>query len=364
MRQSRFTESQIVAVLREGEAGIPVSAIIRKHGISRNTYFNWKARYSGAEISDLKRLRELEVENARLKKMYSDLALENTAIKELLSRKTVTPSAKREAVAILVGELGLSISRACRIVRLSRAAHYRAPRPALERDRDVITALRGIVEKALSAGFWECFDRLRLEKRPWNYKRVRRVYRALELHLPRRAKWRVPTRLRRPTVAPTGLNQIWALDFMSDAVYGGMKFRTLNVIDEGNREVLAVEMATSIPSVRVVRLLDELVQLSDRPVALRMDNGPELTAYALQEWCEEHAIDPRHIQPGKPDQNAFVKRFNRSYREDVVDAYVFESADEVRSVTEEWIEDYNGGGPHDSLGGAGARTIMPRPETT
>ena len=276
----------------------------------------------------------------------------------------MTPSAKREAVAILVSELGLSISRACRVVRFSRAAQYRAPQSALERDSEVIAALRAIVEKSPSAGYWMCVKRLRLQKRPWNHKRVRRVYRALQLHLPRRAKRRVPTRLRQPLLAPGGLNQIWALDFMSDALYGGRKIRTLNIIDEGNREVLAVEVATSIPSVRVVRVLDELVQLYGRPQALRMDNGPELTAFVLQEWCQRHAVDPRYIQPGKPDQNAFVERFNRTYRQDVLDAYVFGSVEEVRQVTAEWIEDYNSERPHDSLGGLPPRTFMPRPATS
>lgn len=272
----------------------------------------------------------------------------------------MTPSAKREAIAILVEELGLSVSRACRIVRFSRAAHYRAPKPAIERDSEVIAALQLVVNKSPRAGFWKCFDRLRAKCHPWNHKRVYRVYRGLRLNLPRRTRRRVPTRLRQPLVAPGELNKIWALDFMSDALYGGRKFRTLNVIDEANREALALEVSTSIPSVRVVRVLNELVALHGRPEALRMDNGPEFTAYVLREWCEAQAIDPRYIQPGKPDQNAFVERFNRSYREDVLDAYVFASVEEVRAVTEEWMEDYNSERPHDSLGGLPPKTFMPR----
>ena len=87
MKKSRFSESQIVAILKEGEAGVPIAEIVRQHGISRSTYANWKSRYGGASVSDLKRLRELEAENAKLKRMYADLALENTAIKDLLQRK-------------------------------------------------------------------------------------------------------------------------------------------------------------------------------------------------------------------------------------------------------------------------------------
>jgi putative transposase len=263
-----------------------------------------------------------------------------------------------------VSDHGLSIARACRIVRFSRAAHYRPPRSALERDAEVIRALREIIEKSPRAGFWKCFGRLRRKKRLWNHKRVHRVYCALKLNLPRRSKRRVPARFRQPLIAPTALNQIWALDFMSDALYGGRKIRTLNVIDEGNREALAIEVAVSIPSVRVIRVLEELVAIHGKPKALRLDNGPELTSEAFLEWCQERNIGVRHIQRGKPDQNAFIERFNRSYRDGVLDAYVFDSIEEVRAATNEWLEDYNTERPHDSLGRVPPLTFLPRLEPT
>ena len=148
---------------------------------------------------------------------------------------------------------------------------------------------------------------------------------------------------------------------MHDALYGGRRFRTLNVLDEGNREGLAIQIGTSIPSARVIRLMEQLIEVYGRPAALRIDNGPELTAEAFVDWCRQKAIELRYIQPGKPDQNAYIERFNRSYREEVLSAYVFESIEQVQLLTDEWLRTYNEERPHDSLGRVPPLTFMPRP---
>jgi len=275
----------------------------------------------------------------------------------------VTPSAKREVLAVLVHEHHMAVRRACQAVRLSRAAYYRPPRSRLGRDADVVAALNDVVARHRRWGFWKCFYRLRRTGHRWNHKRVHRVYCALRLNLPRRTKRRVPVRLRQPLVAPERLNDTWALDFMVDALYDGRPFRALTVIDEGNREALAIEIGTSIPSPRVIRVLDELVRLYGRPARVRVDNGPELVADAFVAWCTAQRISLGYIQPGKPDQNAFIERFNRTYREEVLDAYLFDSLEQVRAITEAWLTTYNTERPHDSLGQVPPLTFLPRPET-
>jgi len=189
---------------------------------------------------------------------------------------------------------------------------------------------------------------------------VDRVYCTLRLNLPRRTKRRVAVRLRQPLVAPARLYEIWALDSMVDALYDGRGFRTFNVIDESNRKGLAIEVGTSIRSARVIRVLDDLIRLHGRPARVCVDNGPELAAETFVDWCAAQRIAIGYIQPGKPDQNALIERFNRSFRAEVLDAYLFDSLEQVREITEEWLETYNTERPHDSLGQVPPAAFLPR----
>jgi putative transposase len=263
-----------------------------------------------------------------------------------------------------VREHRLPIQRACRIVGLSRTAFYRVPRSSTERDSEVIAALGDMVAKRPRWGFWKCYDRMRIEGRPWNHKRVHRVYCALRLNLPRRTRRRIPTRQPLPLDTPSALNAIWSLDFMHDTLYDGRRFRPLNVLDDGNREALGIEVSTSIPSQRAIRMMEQLIELHGRPAALRLDNGSELTSHAFVDWAKQREIELRFIQPGKPNQNAFIERFNRTYRTEVLNAYVFESIEQVQQITDAWLIEYNEERPHDALGRVPPLSYLPRETTT
>jgi putative transposase len=251
----------------------------------------------------------------------------------------------------LVTMNGLPVQRACRAVGLGRATYYRPRVDWARRDAPVMAALTTLVAAKSRWGFWKCYDRLRLDGQRWNHKRLWRVYCQLRLNLPRRTKKRLPVRLRQPLTVIPQPNAVWAIDFMSDTLYGGRRFRTCNVLDEGVREVLAIEVDTALPAERVVRVLEQVVSWRGQPQALRLDNGPEFLADRFASWCADRGIALQYIQPGKPNQNAFVERLNRTFRHEVLDAYVFESLEQVREISAEWIREYNEERPHDTLGG-------------
>jgi putative transposase len=245
-------------------------------------------------------------------------------------------------------EHGLSARRADRVLELSRSARHYQPR--VRDDGPLIEAIEAGLQANPGYGFGLLFGEF-LRPRGWGKTRCRRVYLGLGKNLKRRGKQRLPERVRDPLEIPPHANHTWSADFMADALWSGRRLRTFNVNDDFNRESLRIEIDTSLPSRRVVRALDELVELRGAPRRLRLDNGPEFISAELRRWAERQGVEIVHIQPGKPTQNALIERFNRTYRTEVLNRYVFTSLAEVRRMTEDWRHRYNHHRPHSALGG-------------
>ncbi len=243
---------------------------------------------------------------------------------------------------------GLSLRAACDVLNLSRSV-YRY-RPDSTKDMPVVEAIQIVVEEFPGWGFPKIFKTLRRRGYGWNHKRVHRVYCLLKLNKRRKGKRRLPTRNPEPLAVPPKANQCWSVDFMSDTLSDGRRFRTFNVLDDFNREVLAIEVDLNLPAARIIRVLERIAQERCYPEKVRCDNGPELVSILLAGWAEDHGVNLEFIKPGKPTQNSYIERFNRTYRDEILDLYLFSSLSQVRELTEEWLKKYNEMRPHDSLG--------------
>jgi len=261
----------------------------------------------------------------------------------------VTPAVKRGAVAHACGTHDVSERRACAILGVDRSmVRYRSTRP---NDAAIRERLRDLANERRRFGFRRLGILLRREGIVMNHKKLLRLYREEGLAVRRRMGRKRALGTRAPMVVPSGPNQRWSLDFVSDAFTDGRRFRILCVVDDFSRECLSLVADTSLSGARVARELDAIIAVRSKPRTIVSDNGTELTSMAILQWTQNRAIDWHYIAPGKPTQNAFVESFNGKLRDECLNETLFTSVRQARPLLALWRHDYNHVRPHSGIDG-------------
>jgi putative transposase len=254
MKRNRFSEEQIIGILKEHEAGVSVADLCRKHGVSDASIYKWKAKFGGLEVSEAKRLKTLEDENTCLKRLLADAMLDNAALKGPLGKEMVTPAGKRKAIAHLVDAYGMSERRACKTIGCCRMTmRYQTTRAD---DAALRQRMKAIAHERRRFGYRRLHVLLKREGYVINHKKLFRLYREEKLAVRRRGGRKRAIGTRAPMLVPLAPNERWSLDFVSDQLTDGRRFRILTVVDDCTRECLALVADTSLSGVRVARELD------------------------------------------------------------------------------------------------------------
>ena len=253
--------------------------------------------------------------------------------------------------ASAVTQRSISIALACRTFGVSETC-YRYTRKLDDENAAIADLLVGLTLARRTWGFGLCFLYLRNVKgHGWNHKRVYRIYRELELNMRIKPKKRLKREKPDALAVPVQPNTVWSMDFMADRLEDMRAFRLLNVVDDFNREGLGIEVDFSLSAERVTRSLDRIIEWRGSPQVIRVDNGPEYISGQLLRWAEDRGILLQHIQPGQPQQNAYVERYNRTVRHEWLDQYMFATISEVQDYATQWLWTYNNDRPNMGLGG-------------
>ncbi len=263
----------------------------------------------------------------------------------------VRPSHRREMAIWAVKNKGVSIRLACETFKVSQTC-YRYQKTCSAENEVIADWLIRLITAHRNWGFGLCFLYLRNVKGfKWNHKRVSRIYKELELNLRIKPKKRIVRDKPQPLTVPDAINEIWSMDFMHDQLSDGRCVRLFNVIDNFNREGLGIEIDFSLPAQRVVRSLENIIEWRGKPSAILCDNGPENIGSVMTEWAKQHDIKMLYIQPGNPQQNAYVERYNRTVRYEWLSQHLFDTIEEMQDYATDWLWSYNYERPNMALGG-------------
>ncbi|MEM6504013.1 MAG: IS3 family transposase [Planctomycetota bacterium] len=356
MTRRRHSSEQIIGKLHEAEVllgqGHAVPEVCRQLEVAVQTYYRWRKEYGGMKVDQAKRFKEMEKENARLKKLVAELSLDKQMLQEVAGGKLLSPRRKREAVAVIRDRFGASERRACRLLRQSRATQRYLP---VERD-DEASLTKRIIELASiygRYGYRRITALLRGEGWWVNHKRVERIWRREGLKVPKKQPKRGRLWLNDGScirLRPEYKDHVWSYDFVQARTRDGRSFRMLTVIDEFTRECLAIDVARRLNHDDVLERLAWLMATRGVPDHLRSDNGSEFTAKAVRRWLKRVGVKTLYITPGSPWENGHIESFNGKLADELLAREVFDTLYEARVLIERWRVQYNTVRPHSALG--------------
>ena len=316
MKKTRYTEEQIAFALKQAETGTRVEEVCRKMGISEATFYNWKKKFGGMGVTELRRLRRKpasEAPGGRSESGQRDAAGSH-------QKKVLRPAQKREAVTWLLEAYRIGLRRGCRLMMQSRTVyHYQSRRD----DRAVTQRIREIAETRIRYGVQRIHILLRREGWLINHKKTHRIYCQEGLNLrTKRPRRHVTARHRQERPAVTAADQCWSMDFVADNLFNGRRIRALTVVDNFSRECLAIEVGQGLRGDDVVAVMARLKQLQHRvPERFQTDNGSEFISKALNKWAYENGVTMDFSRPGKPTDNALIESFNGSFRDECLNVH-------------------------------------------
>ncbi|NNU82162.1 IS3 family transposase [Halovulum dunhuangense] len=356
MPQKKYKPEEIVAKLRQVDVlvsqGQSVAEAVRSIGVTQFTYYRWRKEFGGLKTDQVKRLKELEKENERLRKAVSDLTLEKLILREAAFGKLLSPARRRACIDHARQKFRISERFACRVLGQHRSTQRKMPRGRA--DEDALTAdIIALASQYGRYGYRRITALLREAGWAVNVKRVERIWRREGLKVPQKQPKKSRLWLNDGScvrLRPERPNHVWSYDFVEARTHDGRKFRMLNLIDEFSRECLAIRIDRKLRSTDVIDVLSDLFILRGVPEHIRSDNGPEFVAKAVRDWIA--AVDARtaYIEPGSPWENGYCESFNAKLRDELLNGEIFYSLAEAKIVIESWRRHYNTKRPHSSLG--------------